>query len=482
MKKRIVNILTIMLAVVVGACMSNVIRLAQNQSMLPDTSASARQNDEEAKFAQIGQIYYSLMNDYYEELDSTALIEGAIEGMMAVTGDPYTFYYTVDEWAEMLADDEGEYAGIGIQVLQGESFDSLLVTRSFADSPAAKAGIKAGDRIVAVDGYPIARALGGTENYTLPTASPTAQTVDEDKDWPTNSTELLEYMRGAAGSSVTLTILRGEEYIDCEITREVIHMNRIEYCMLDGGTDGTKVGYMVIYEFQGDAADGVKEAVDYFNKNGAQALIVDVRNNPGGNLDVVTGIAETLLPEGMYAYIEDRHGNRQEFYSDSDCWGKPMAILVNDYSASASELLTGAAKDMGAATIVGETTFGKGIVQSVQPLSDGSCFQMTTARYYTPSGHVIQGNGIEPDISVELDETVDQNTLSSMITQGDLDWQNYDAQLMAAYQAVAEMVDEGWTLPESTQSADTEDTEEDTDAASSGDAAAYAPLLPINSI
>ena len=480
MKKRFVNVLTILLAVTVGACMSNVVRLVQNQSMLSATSASASQDDEEAKFAQIGQIYYSLMNDYYEELDSTALIEGAINGMMAVTDDPYTFYYTVDEWAEMLADDEGEYAGIGIQVLQGEASDSLLVTRSFADSPAAKAGIKAGDRIVAVDGYPIARALGGTESYALPTASPDAQTEDEDKDWPTNSTELLEYMRGAEGTSVTLTILRGDEYIDCEITREVIHMNRVEYCMLDDDTDSTKVGYMVIYEFQGDAADGVKEAVNYFNENGAQALIVDVRNNPGGNLDVVTSIAETLLPEGLYAYIEDRHGNRQEFYSDADCWGKPMAILVNGYSASASELLTGAAQDMGAATIVGETTFGKGIVQSVQPLSDGSCFQMTTARYYTPSGHVIQGNGIEPNITVELDETVDQNTLSSMITQGSLDWQSYDAQLMAAYEAVTKMIDEGWTLPESTDTADAESAEEaDTSA---DDEAAYAPLLPINSI
>ena len=378
-----------------------------------------------------------------------------------------------------MQDDDGKYAGIGIQVLEGESQDSLLITRSFADSPAYRAGVKAGDRIVAVDGYPLARVLGGTETYALATAAPDEQSDAEERAWPTNSSELVDYMRGAEGTSITLTILRGDEYIDVTLVREVINVNRVEYCLLDGGDGMPKVGYMVIYEFQGDAADGVKRAVDYFNENGAQALIVDVRNNPGGNLDVVTSIVETLLPKGLYAYIEDRHGNRQEFYSDESCWGKPMAVLVNGYSASASELLTGAAQDMGAAIIVGENTFGKGIVQSVQPLSDGSCYQMTTARYFTPSGWVIQGNGIAPDIEVKLDDEVDQTTLGSMIAENNLDWKNYDSQLLAAYEAVEKRIADGWTIENAT--AVTADQAK-MDEAETDDKAAYARQLPVNSL
>lgn len=478
MKRRFIGILAFILALA-AVCLSGAVRMMQNQALLSDMTASAGQDGDDEKFAQIRQIYDSLMNNYYQELDSTALIEGAIDGMLAVTGDPYTFYYTVDEWTKTMQDDDGKYAGIGIQVLEGESQDSLLITRSFADSPAYRAGVKAGDRIVAVDGYPLARVLGGTETYALATAAPDEQSNAEERAWPTNSSELVDYMRGAEGTSITLTILRGDEYIDVTLVREVINVNRVEYCLLDGGDGMPKVGYMVIYEFQGDAADGVKRAVDYFNENGAQALIVDVRNNPGGNLDVVTSIVETLLPKGLYAYIEDRHGNRQEFYSDESCWGKPMAVLVNGYSASASELLTGAAQDMGAALIVGENTFGKGIVQSVQPLSDGSCYQMTTARYFTPSGRVIQGNGIAPDIEVKLDDEVDQTTLGSMIAENNLDWKNYDSQLLAAYEAVEKRIADGWTIENAT--AVTADQAK-MDEAETDDKAAYARQLPVNSL
>ena len=156
-----------------------------------------------------------------------------------------------------------------------------------------------------------------------------------------------------------------------------------------------------------------------------------------------------------------------------------MAVLVNGYSASASELLTGAAQDMGAAIIVGENTFGKGIVQSVQPLSDGSCYQMTTARYFTPSGRVIQGNGIAPDIEVKLDDAVDQTTLSSMIAENNLDWKNYDSQLLAAYEAVEKQIADGWTIENAT--AVTADQAK-MDEAETDDKAAYARQLPVNSL
>lgn len=434
-------------------------------------AAASSGNVDDAGFDKLGQIYFSMLNDYYLELDGDELIEGAIEGMLAVAGDPYTFYYTAEEWAAAMSDSEGVYAGIGIQVLDSEDASSMLITRCFKDSPAQRAGLTAGDLIVAVDGYPLAAALGGSTNYLPAQAEPTAAGEGEGRAMPSNRTELLGYMRGEEGSQITLKILRGGELIDFTLTREVIHMNRVEYCMLNGGEAGPAVGYMAIYEFQGDAAEGVKQAVSYFNEQGAQALVVDLRNNPGGNLDVVTSIVETLLPEGLYAYIEDRHGNRQEFHSSGECWGRPMAVLVNGYSASASELFTGAAKDMGAAVIVGQTTFGKGIVQSVVGMMDGSGYQLTTARYFTPSGHVIQGNGIAPDVEVELTEGSDSAALSSMIVAGGVDWQECDAQLLAAWQELKDMVAAGWTLPAQADgaAAGAEDAPAATDAAATGE-------------
>lgn len=508
MKKRMIAVLTLacgmVLALTVSAALLNVNDMSRRAE-----AAVPTQTPESDKFAQIEMIYNALLENYYEKPDSQALIEGAIEGMLGAVDDPYTFYYTAEEWASALSDNEGVYAGIGIQVLDQAEASAFMITRSFKDSPAYRAGLKAGDLLVAVDGFSVAKALGGEDKY-MPLASqgaaddgkadsteddavqPDGDTAQPNGDaqsdsdaqpdsdsvqpdvtpaQPANRTELLAYMRGEEGSEVTLTILRDGEYFDCTLKREIIHVNRVEYCMLEGGEGAPKVGYMVIYEFQGDAAEGVQEALNHFEQQGAQAVIVDLRNNPGGELNCITSISDAMLPEGLYAYIEDRHGNRHEFFSDDRCWGKPMAVLVNGYSASASELFTGAAKDMGAAVIVGETTFGKGIVQSVQGLPDGSGFQMTTARYFTPSGHVIQGNGIAPNIEVKVEYTPDQVTLGNMIAEGDLDWQKYDEQLLAAYGAVVDMVEQGWALPEMGGNAADAPNADDAEGANGADAA-----------
>lgn len=485
MKKRMIAVLALACGLVLALTVSAALLNVNDMSRRAEAAVPTR-TPESDKFAQIEMIYNALMENYYEQLDSQTLIEGAIEGMLGAVDDPYTFYYTAEEWASALSDNEGVYAGIGIQVLDQEGASAFMITRSFKDSPAYRAGLKAGDLLVAVDGFSVAKALGGEDKY-MPLIGQDAKdnpaSADgEDAAQPANRTELLAYMRGEEGSEVTLTILRDGEYFDCTLKREIIHVNRVEYCMLDGGEGAPKVGYMVIYEFQGDAAEGVQEALNHFEQQGAQAVIVDLRNNPGGELNCITSVSDAMLPEGLYAYIEDRHGNRHEFFSDEMCWGKPMAVLVNGYSASASELFTGAAKDMGAAVIVGETTFGKGIVQSVQGLPDGSGFQMTTARYFTPSGHVIQGNGIAPDIEVEVEYTPDQVTLGNMIAEGNLDWQKYDEQLLAAYGAVVDMVEQGWTLPEAggndadAPNADDAKEASGADAGDAGDAesAAYA--------
>lgn len=459
MSKRLVMVLSVMWLLVLAVSLTAATYNYISGMRYAEATVSEGDDGQSDKFDQVELIYETLLRDYYIELDPTMLAEGAIEGMLAAVGDPYTFYYTAEEWSAELSAQEGEYAGIGVQVLEDAEAGGLLVTRAFADSPAYRAGLRAGDLIVGVDGYSVAAALNGTagaylsaddtvaadsadEEGATADAQPTADdgtAADAAGGAPTNRSERLSYMRGAHGSAITLTVQRAGETFECVLTREVIHINRVEYCLLDGG-DGYKVGYMVIYEFQGDAAEGVEQAVEYFNANGAQALVVDLRNNPGGELGVVTSIVETLLPEGMYAYIEDRHGNRQEFYSESAGWGKPMAVLVNGYSASASELFTGAAQDMGAAVIVGETTFGKGIVQSVIALPDGSGYQFTSARYFTPSGRVIQGNGIEPDVYVEPTGEYDTSVLSAMIAEGGVDWQQYDAQLLAAYRQLTEQL------------------------------------------
>lgn len=377
---------------------------------------------ESAALTKFEHVYRTMLSEYYTELEPEALIEGAISGMLDSVNDPYTFYYTAEEWATMLSDSQGAYAGIGVQVLDGDGLDSLLITRCFKGSPAEEAGLRAGDRIVSVDGYSVALALSGGD---VPEGS------------PANRTELMKYMRGEEGSQVTLTVERDGARFDAVLTRAVISMNRVEYCMLSGDA---RVGYMAIYEFQGDAAQGVREALDYFEKQDAQGLVVDLRNNPGGDLNVITQVADAMLPEGLYAYIEDRSGSRQEFHSDAKCWGKPMAVLVNGYSASASELFTGAAKDMGAAVIVGGNTFGKGVVQGVIGLQGGAGFQLTTARYFTPSGHVIQGNGIAPDIAVELGDGCDSSLLTGLVSGGSDEWRSCDAQLLAAYEAVTGLI------------------------------------------
>ena len=311
-------------------------------------------------------------NYYYEDVEENDMLEGAAVGLMAGIGDVYSAYYTAEQMAEFNEETEGEYAGIGCQLLADPSDQMITVTRVFKGSPAEKAGMRSGDKIVYVNdvyysAYEMSDAVG--------------------------------VMRGEPGGQVKVTVLRDLETIDFEVTREIVSINYVEYEILDGN-----IGYVMVYDFLGDAYEGFAEALDTFRAANVTGMIIDLRNNGGGLVDDSVDMADLILPEGVVVTLRDKNGYEEVYRIDGEYYDVPMVLLVNEYSASASEILAGAVRDYGAGVLLGTKTFGKGVVQSVLEFTDGSGVKLTTARYYTPSGECIHEVGIEPDIEVELDE------------------------------------------------------------------------------
>ncbi len=206
-------------------------------------------------------------------------------------------------------------------------------------------------------------------------------------------------IKGEAGTSVNITVLRGEDSMDFTIERADIEVQTVSCQMLD-----SNVGYIYVMEFDEVTTEQFHQALVELENQGMESLIIDLRDNPGGNLDVVTQMLDEILPEGLLVYTEDKYGNREEINSDDDCLRIPMAVLVNGNSASAAEIFAGAVKDYEWGTLVGTTTFGKGIVQRLFDLGDGTAVKITISKYYTPNGNNIHGIGIEPDVEVEIPE------------------------------------------------------------------------------
>lgn len=330
-----------------------------------------RQYETLERYERLDEIFDIVQQDYYLEVDEETLVTGAMRGMLDSLDDPYTFYYSPDEMSASNEHQQGKYEGVGIQLL-GSADGELIVTRTFRDSSAYKAGVYAGDRIIAVNG----------------------ETVSAESSQAMN--EAIDRIKGEIGTEVEITVERNGVEIKFLLERQSVQMNRVEYTLLSDG-----IGYIMLYEFMGDDVDGFKEAVDSLQAQGIEALVVDIRSNSGGLLDDVVEIADVLLPEGMIVYIENRSGERESYYSDASSINIPLAILINGMSASASEILAGAVQDAECGIVVGEKSFGKGIVQTVIPfVSDGAGIQLTTATYYTPKGRSIHGVGITPDIEV----------------------------------------------------------------------------------
>lgn len=327
------------------------------------------------RYSRLDEVRRTLEESYYVEVDEETLVTGAIRGMMDSLGDPYTFYYTAEEMRAANEEAEGIYHGIGMLVQITED-EMIEIVRVYEDAPAEAAGVLAGDRVVTVDGV----AVSG-EN---------AKALDE----------AISLIQGEDGTSVRLGLLRDGKIIELDVMRAEVNVSYISYQLI-----GNDVGYINLTQFTGDAVTGFEEAMSTFRYSDVKGIVVDLRSNPGGMLDQVVDIADLVLPEGLITYVEDRQGNRREELSDADYWDIPMVVLVNDMSASASELFSAAVQDYDRATVVGTTTFGKGIVQTMITFADdGAGMQLTTESYYSPNGRSIHKTGVEPDVVVELSE------------------------------------------------------------------------------
>ena len=318
-----------------------------------------------------------VIDKYYyneEDINANEMIEGMYAGMVASLGDPYSVYYTAEEWKLMMQDTEGIYYGIGAYIQLDLTTGFGKINGVIAGTPAEAAGLRENDLIYMINDE-IAQGL--------------------------ELTEIVARIKGEEGTTVHLTIYReGEEdYLEFDIVRKQVESPTVNYEMMDNG-----IGYIQITEFDEVTLDQFKEALAVVKGSDAGGLILDLRSNPGGSLSVVVDIARQILPEGLIVYTEDRAGKRVEYSCDGQRELKmPLVVLINGNSASASEILAGAVKDYGIGTLIGTTTYGKGIVQRILPLTDGTALKLTVSAYYTPKGNNIHSIGIEPDIECEYD-------------------------------------------------------------------------------
>lgn len=317
----------------------------------------------------------SIIEKYYlyeNEVDADTLIDGIYSGYAAALGDPYTEYYDEEETSALYESTSGEFSGIGATMSKGLSSDEITVSNVYEDSPAEKAGMKAGDVITAVDGH----SVSGQELETV-----------------------VSWIKGEKGTDVTLRVLRNGEELELTATRDIIEVQTVSGEMKDG-----QIGYIAVSEFDTVTYEQFEKALNDLEEQGMEGLVIDLRGNPGGNLTTVTDMLKLLLPEGTIVSTKDKYGNTEEITCDGTHeFKKPLAVLVNQYSASASEIFSGAVQDYGIGTIVGTTTYGKGVVQQLMDLGDGTCLKVTIAEYYTPNGRSINGTGVEPDVEVEYE-------------------------------------------------------------------------------
>ncbi len=320
-----------------------------------------------------------LLKNYYKDLDENELMEGAIKGMFDSIGDPYTSYMNIEEYKDLMTRTQGIYGGIGVIVAPGDD-GYVTVVSPIENTPGEKAGLMTGDRIVSVNGEVI---FGDKLDYAV------------------------ELMKGKPGTEIVLSILRKgrEESFDVNITREEIRLETVRSEVVEND-----IGYIRISMFDERTSEDFREHLQSLKDKNVKGVILDLRNNPGGLLDECVEIADEILGEQVIVHIKDRSGNRKAEKSDKRQLEVPISVLVNGGSASASEILAGAIKDGEKGKIIGTTTFGKGLVQQVKPLTDGTGFKLTTSEYLTPNGISINGVGIEPDIVVELPEELDDES------------------------------------------------------------------------
>jgi len=372
---------------IVISILSTAVLTAIITSAVKDISYYGGKKGEYAKISEVSKI---LEENCLFDLNKTKMLDYALMGMLASVEDPYTAYYSKEDFDSYKGNISSSYVGIGAYLGADTTNNRLVVISPMEDSPAEKAGLKSGDVIVTIDG----------NSYEASQLS-----------------EAATYLKsGEAGSKAVIVVQReGKGNLEITVERQVVNKVSVKSKMINND-----VGYIRIIDFESKTAYDANGTYESFCENlnalqtaGMKSLVIDLRDNPGGDLNVCCDIADKLLPECLITYTEDKNGKRDERKSNADCVDVPIVVLVNGGSASASEVLTGALHDNNKATVVGTKTYGKGIVQTVYPFVDGSGMSITTAKYYVPSGVCIHGIGIEPDITLELksDKSISDLTL-----------------------------------------------------------------------
>lgn len=372
---------------------------------VPFVGESVVTGESGSKASQIERI---VEKNYLEDVDQETLADGMYAGMLASLEDPYSGYYSEENYRKLKEASEGKYTGIGLLMQQDRETGEITVVECYAGSPAAQAGVETGDII-----YKVGEQLASEMDVT----------------------EISKQIREGDTEEVTLTLKREglEEMLTVTIRPDTVEIPVVSSRMLEDST-----GYIQISEFTDGTSEQFRTAYRELQDQEMDGLIIDLRNNPGGLLDAVCDTLEQILPEGLIVYTEDKYGERIEH----TCKGEtpiqiPLVVLVNEESASASEIFAGAVKDHGIAELVGTCTFGKGIVQKIFPMSDGSAVKLTVSKYYTPNGVNIHGTGIEPDVEAKWPE--DQEVLNSPADVNQLpleEWLEKDNQMKTAWEEI----------------------------------------------
>lgn len=355
-------------------------RLASGSSAETESVANEKTTEK------LGVLENTIKQYFWQDVDESTLEEGVYKGLLESLDDPYSVYYTHDELVQLQQQTEGIYYGIGAYISQDNEMGYVRVSKIIKNTPAEASGLQQDDYIYKVDGEDM-----------------------QGKD----SSYVVSKIKGEAGTKVTITVVRegATDSIDIEVERQKIESPTVEYQMLDND-----MAYIQITEFDLVTTEQFEEAYKQAQADGMKGLILDLRSNPGGNLSTVCDIARMILPKGLIVYTEDKYGKREEYTCDGANQIKvPLVVLTNGYSASASEILAGAVKDYGIGTLVGTTTYGKGIVQKVINLSDGSAVKLTVSNYFTPNGNNIHKIGIDPDVEVEFDAEQYKNGVDNQL-------------------------------------------------------------------
>ncbi len=316
-------------------------------------------------------IYGIMDKNYVGDIDESKVFEGIYLGMLYDSTDKYSTYISAEDYDDYKIKTTGNYVGIGAVMTIDANDYSILINTVYEGSPAEKSGLRPGDKLIEVGGKKV--------NYD-------------------NYADAVEMVRGKPGTTIKLRLFRPSDNstYEADVTREDIDQPTVASAVIDGN-----IGYIKLSGFESVTYDQYMAEYKKLREQGITSLIIDLRDNPGGLLDIVAKIADEIIPKGVITYTEDKNGKKEYINSAENEIDIPLAVLVNEHSASAAELLTAAVKDTGKGVIIGKNTYGKGVVQTTFPLTDGSAVKLTTARYYTPKGECIDGKGVSPDIEVE---------------------------------------------------------------------------------